>query len=358
MISRSQLPAAYANVAFLSLVLTACSSRYTEPKSPPRAAPPAPTSSPQAEPPRPTTVPNAPGPKNQAVEDAVAAKDRTEEDRALDAGRKPLELLSFFGIQKGMRVLELMAGGGYTTELVARVVGPDGEVFGQNSPFVLQRFAEKPWSERLQKPVMARVHRLDQEIDAPLPPEVRDLDAVLLILFYHDTVWQKADRVAMNRSVYASLKPGGLYGIVDHSARSGDGLNVTETLHRIEPSIVRLEVEKAGFVFEGEADFLKSPSDTRDWSASPRTAGERRGTSDRFVYLFRKPSAVTCSEPRSQMCTREYRPVCATVDTGVRCVSAPCPEAQAERTYANACSACADAKVIQHVPGACPGADP
>src|SRR3989442_7838352 len=89
-----------------------------------------------------------------AVRAAVDAPDRSADDRALDAGRQPARMLAFFGIRPGARVAELGAGGGYTTELLARVVGPQGHVYGQNSPFLLERFAEKPWSERLAKPVM------------------------------------------------------------------------------------------------------------------------------------------------------------------------------------------------------------
>ena len=219
----------------------------------------------------------------------VAATDRDDSDRKLDDGRHPAELLAFIGVTPGMRVAELGAGGGYTSELLARTVGPTGTVYGQNSPMILQRFAEKPWSERLAKPVMKHVVRVDREFDDPLPPEAHDLDAVAIVLFYHDTVWQKVDRDRMNRSVLAALKPGGAYVVVDHSARDGVKTNDTETLHRIEESVVLSEVTHAGFKLAGEANFMRNPADTRDWSASPRTAGERRGTSDRFVLKFVKP---------------------------------------------------------------------
>lgn len=218
----------------------------------------------------------------------MSAEDRSADDRALDAGRHPGELLAFFGIKPGQRVAELGAGGGYTTELLARVVGPEGAVFGQNSHFILERFAEKPWSERLTKPALGKVVRVDREFDDPLPPEAKELDAVLVILIYHDTVWWKADRAKMNRAVHAALKPGGIYGIADHSARAGSGVTESETLHRIEESSVKSEVESAGFELVEAATFLKNPKDTRDWNASPRKAGELRGTSDRFVLKFRK----------------------------------------------------------------------
>ena len=136
-----------------------------------------------------------------AVQAAVDAPDRSAEDRALDAGRHPAQTLAFFGIRPGARVAELGAGGGYTTELLARVVGSDGSVYGQNSPFILERFAEKPWSLRLANPVMVGVKRLDRPFDDPFPEDVHELDAVLLVLLYHDTVWMKVDRAKMNRAV-------------------------------------------------------------------------------------------------------------------------------------------------------------
>ena len=220
---------------------------------------------------------------------AIAAADRSDADRVLDAGRFPAETLAFFEIRPGMRVAELGAGGGYTTELLARAVGPSGRVYAQNSKFILERFAEKPWSERLAKPVNALVVRVDREFDDPLPPEAKELDAVLIVLFYHDTVWLGADRARMNAAVFAALRSGGIYGVIDHSARPGAGTSETKTLHRIEESVVIAEIEKAGFQLEAEAEFMRNPSDARDWNDSPSAAGERRGTSDRFVLKFRKP---------------------------------------------------------------------
>jgi predicted methyltransferase len=240
------------------------------------------------------TVPATPQPVGVTVPEyvraAVAAADRTAADRALDAGRKPAELLAFFGVRPGMKVAELGAGTGYTSELLARIVGGQGKVYAQNPPFVLDRFAEGPWSERLKKPVMANVVRLDREFDDPFPADLHGLDVVLIHLFYHDTYWQGVDREKMNRAVLDVLAPGGVYGIVDHSARAGSGSSEVKTLHRIEEPVLRAEVEKAGFVLAAQADFLRHPEDARDWNASPGAAGERRGTSDRFVLKFVKPA--------------------------------------------------------------------
>lgn len=224
-----------------------------------------------------------------AIQAVVDAPDRSAADRALDPGRHPAEMLAFVGVRPGMRVAELGAGGGYTTELLARSVGPSGVVFGQNTPFILKRFAEQPWSARLATAPMLNVVRVDREFDDPLPPEAHDLDAVLVVLFYHDTVWMGVDRAKMNRAVFQALRPGGVYAIVDHSARVGSGTADVQTFHRIDEQVVRDEITAAGFKLVAEASFLRNPADTRDWNDSPTAAGKRRGTSDRFVLMFVKP---------------------------------------------------------------------
>jgi predicted methyltransferase len=218
----------------------------------------------------------------------VAAPDRTDADRALDAGRKPADMLEFFQIAPGQRVAELAAGGGYTSELLARTVGPSGVVYGENPKWVLDKFAAAPWAARLARPADANVVRLDREMDDPFGPDVHDLDAVLIVLFYHDSVWSGVDRAKMNSAVYAALRPGGVYGIVDHVAKPGDGIQDVQTLHRIEPTVILSEVEAAGFKLDAEADFLRNPEDAHDWNPNPSNAGARRGTSDRVVYRFRK----------------------------------------------------------------------
>jgi predicted methyltransferase len=224
------------------------------------------------------------------VKAAVAAPNRSADDRALDAGRHPAELMAFCGIKPGMAVGEIGAGGGYTTELLARIVGPEGKVFGQNDPFVLQRFAEAPWSERLAKPAMSNVTRVDSSFEHPFPSGTPKLDAVVIVLFYHDLFWIGRDPAAMNDNVFRTLKPSGSYCIVDHSAADGAGTDVSKSLHRVEESVVRRQVETTGFRLEAEADFLRNAADSLDWNAGPRAAGERRGTSDRFVLRYERPS--------------------------------------------------------------------
>jgi predicted methyltransferase len=217
------------------------------------------------------------------------APDRASKDRELDAGRRPDELLAFAAIGPGMHVAELGAGLGYTTEVLARAVGPTGVVFSENNKLIVDRFANKPWSERLAKPALKNVVRVDREFDDPLPAEAKNLDAVFMVLFYHDVVWMGADRDKMNRAVFESLKPGGEYVIVDHSAKPGSGTADVKTLHRIDEGTVTGEVTRAGFRLAAVGDFLRNPSDNRDWNDSPMAAADRRGKSDRFVLKFVRP---------------------------------------------------------------------
>ncbi len=112
---------------------------------------------------------------------------------------------------------------------------------------------------------------------------------MIFILAYHDAVWMRTDRAAMNRAVFDALRSGGVYGIVDHNAAEGRGVADAESLHRIERSVVVQEVTAAGFRLDGESELLRNPADTRDWNAAPRAAADRRGTSDRFTLRFVKP---------------------------------------------------------------------
>jgi len=282
------------------LAAAACASGGPPPaaeRAKPQAAPPmaAPTPPPEPEAPKivpvdPATAPQATPvnvPKN--IQAIVDAKDRSAADRALDAGRHPGELLAFFEVKPGMKVAELFAGGGYTAELLARAVGKKGVVYGQNSKLVLEQFAEAPWAARLKSPKNKNVVRIDRELEDPLPPEANNLDMVFSVLFYHDAVWLGTDRAKMNAAVFAALKPGGVYAVVDHSGRTGTGTSEAKTFHRIEESVVRQELESAGFKLAGEAHFLRNNQDTRDWNDSPVAAEARRGTSDRFVLKYVKP---------------------------------------------------------------------
>lgn len=221
----------------------------------------------------------------------VDAPDRMPEDRALDGGRKPLETLEFLRLKPGMKVAELGAGAGYTTELVARSVAPDGVVYAQNPDLFIQRSLKTRWPDRLARPAMKNVVRVDREFDDPLPSEAKGLDLVVINVIYHDTTYLGVDRGKMNKAVFDALKPGGAYVLIDSSAKPGTGTSDSKTLHRIDEQTVRTEVEQAGFRLDSQGDFLRNPQDARDWDSSPGAAAQagRRGQSDRFALRFVKP---------------------------------------------------------------------
>lgn len=218
-----------------------------------------------------------------------ASDDRDAADKALDAGRKPKALIDFIGVKPGWKVADIAAGGGYTTELLARAVGAKGVVYAQNNPWAWDRFAKQPFETRMTKPVMKNVVQVVRELEDPLPGEATNLDAVVDVLFYHDTFWLGTDREKMNAAIFRALKPGGVYVVIDHSGRLGTGTNEVKTLHRIEESVVRKDIEKAGFKLDAESKEWRNASDARDWNASPGGAAEKRGQSDRFALRFVKP---------------------------------------------------------------------
>lgn len=222
-----------------------------------------------------------------AIAAAVADPSRPEDDVARDADRKPAEVLAFFGIRPGMTVADLMTGRGYYAEILAHLVGPQGLVYAQNNRFVVDKYADQPLRERLSRPGMERVVRIDTELDTmELPPA--SLDAALMVLFYHDTVWMDVDREAMNARIYAAIKPGGVFGVIDHRAAAGHGVDDVKTLHRIEQDPVVREILEAGFVLEATSDLLAHPEDDHTANVFDDSI---RGRTDRFVLRFRKPTA-------------------------------------------------------------------
>ena len=187
----------------------------------------------------------------------LASPTRTERDREFDKRRDPVDFLQFAEVRPGMRVLDVATGGGYTSQLLALAVGPSGKLYAQTptpGAALKERLAAHPQENFI---VTAR------PFDDPVPPEAAPLDLVTLVLNYHDISYLPVDRDAMNRKVFAALKPGGRYVIVDHSALPGTGITVGKTLHRIEEAFVVAEVKKAGFVLDREGAFLRNPADTR-----------------------------------------------------------------------------------------------
>jgi predicted methyltransferase len=214
----------------------------------------------------------------------LAANDRSDADRKNDQRRKPELLLAFTGARPGMKVLDMGAGAGYSTEILARTVAPGGTVYSQTPPGLFEG-ANKAYAARATSPAMKNAVRVERPFEDPLPPGVSGLDLVTFFFFYHDTAWLGVDRARMNRSLYEALKPGGVLVLADHSARAGDGDTVAKSLHRIEESVVRRELEAAGFRLEADAAFLRNPADKRDSNVNKNTV-----PNDEFVLKFRKPN--------------------------------------------------------------------
>jgi predicted methyltransferase len=222
----------------------------------------------------------------EAIKNAVNAPDRSAQDKALDAGRQPAQMLAFFGIAPGMQVADLFAAGGYTTELLSRVVGPSGKVYSQNGPFP-ERFKKigEAWHARLKNPALSNVVPVEKPFGAPdmLPVPPNSLDAVVMNMNYHDMVLFKIDRDKVNAVVFKALKPGGFYDIVDHSAKNGSGIT-NVSLHRIDEKFLVDEIQKAGFKLAAASSALRHPDDDRTWNVF-----KKRGETDRFMLKFVKP---------------------------------------------------------------------
>jgi len=208
----------------------------------------------------------------------IASPVRTDQDRTTDAARKPAEFLPFTQVQPGMQVLDVAAGGGYTSQLLALAVGPTGKLWAQREqpgPALTKRLADQPQAN------FVAVYR---PFEDPVPPEAPKLDLVTIVLNYHDISYLPVDRSKMNDRIFAALKPGGRYVVIDHSALPGTGIAAGKTLHRIDQAFVIEEIRKAGFVLDAEGTYLRNPADPRDvTSNSPAVP------TDKFVVRFVKP---------------------------------------------------------------------
>lgn len=222
-----------------------------------------------------------------AIKAALADPRRPKADVERDAVRQPAELLAFAGIKPGMKVADIMMGGGYFTRILAGVVGPQGKVYGyQAAEFI----GFRPAYADEQKAVVASypaVTPLDMALAQMAFPE--KLDAIITVQNYHDL--HLADFPAdlastVNKRLYDALKPGGVLLVVDHAAGADPGFTMPAKLHRVDPAAARAEIEKAGFRFVRESKLYARPDDPRDKNVFDPSI---RGKTDQFVYLFRKP---------------------------------------------------------------------
>jgi predicted methyltransferase len=241
------------------------------------------------------------GPANAAtaklpayVTAALSDPGRTDADKAQDADRKPGEMVVFAGIKPGMKVVDLIPGGGYFTRIFAKVVGDKGFVYAY-VPSNLDEFIKKRYSVTevtsalLSKPYAAynNVAVLHAPVEKFVVPE--QVDLVWTSRNYHDLhdkFFGPADLKAVNKAIFDSLKPGGIFLVLDHAAEPGSGLRDTDTLHRIDEAAVKQEVEAAGFKLVGESKLLRNPADDHKSKIFDASV---KGKTDQFILKFRKP---------------------------------------------------------------------
>ena len=237
----------------------------------------------------------------------VASPDRSAADRTNDQRRHPEDMLMFIGARPGWTALDVSTGGGYTTELLSRVIGPTGIVWAQSRPRTTPApeggapppvgmpapmrtpadvLADRAASMRAAGVQAAPIAYVARPFEDPVPPEVANggLDLVTLMFNYHDLGFMGVDRRAMNAAIFRGLRPGGLFVVADHAGRPGTGISESGSLHRIEESFLRAEVEAAGFRLQAEGDFLRNPNDPRDQN-TPTPPQPK----DEFVLKFVKP---------------------------------------------------------------------
>lgn len=232
----------------------------------------------------------APARIGQAV---AATAQRSPDNVALDASRKPAELLKFFGLRRGAKVADMFGANGYWAEIIAPAIGPRGTLtVWQPTQFL---------NDERKASFAAGAGRNRNVVLISSPFEAPDLpagafDFMLINLDYHDVYWENAERGIPRMDpqswlarLHAAMKPGGVIGVVDHAAKSGsEPRESVEKLHRIDPAIVRADFERAGFILEGTSDLLANPADDHSRNVFEK---DIRGKTDRFIMKFRKPRA-------------------------------------------------------------------
>ena len=213
----------------------------------------------------------------------VATADRSDADRKLDTNRAPALWLAFIGAKPGMKILDIFAVYGWKAELLARAVTPGGKVYAQNSEAAFTRVKDR-LDARLKTPAAVNIVSVVRPLEDPAPPGMHDFDLVTFFYAYHDVTYLGVDRAKMNKAFYNALKPGGELVMGDYSAKPGAGTSVVQTLHRSDESLVRSEIEAAGFKLIDHGDFLYVAADTRD--AHSHSSAQ---PVDIYVLKFRKP---------------------------------------------------------------------
>ncbi|HEV2539755.1 MAG TPA: methyltransferase domain-containing protein [Frateuria sp.] len=220
-----------------------------------------------------------------AIDDPARQADRTD-----DARRKIAQVMAFAQVKPGDKVLELIPGSGYFTRVFSGVVGPRGHVYALwPNEYAAESESDVSNLRKLaSQPHYANVSVLTQPAAQLSAPE--SVDVVFTSQNYHDypdKFMGHVDPVTLDKQVFKALKPGGVFVVIDHVAPAGSGMSDTDTLHRIDPAIVKQQAESAGFVFDGESSALRNPADPHTIKVFDKSI---RGHTDQFMYRFRKPA--------------------------------------------------------------------
>lgn len=233
----------------------------------------------------------APVDHSASIASAVAQASRPDAAKEQDAGRKPIETLVFLGLAPGMDAADLIPGGGYWSEIMAHVVGPEGSVTAlQPEQFHGGDKATAAWAAMNERAGGITLVRYPFEA---FGYQANSFDFAIMNLNYHDLYWTSeqynvplTDPDKYVAALYAAMRPGGVVGIIDHVGKGTDTRALVEKTHRIDPSVVRADFERAGFVFDGSSDILANPEDDHEVGVFNPAI---RGKTDRFIYRFRKP---------------------------------------------------------------------
>ena len=220
----------------------------------------------------------------KAINDPARAADKKD-----DARRKIAEVMAFSGVKPGDKVVELDPGSGYWTRVFSRIVGQEGHVYTV-WPDEMAKFSAKSFAnwQGLTKDTYKNVSLLKQPAAALSVPQKVDIVFTSQNYHdYHDPFMGPVDMKKFDKEVYDALKPGGVFIVIDHIAPAGSGISDTNTLHRIDPEVVKQEVEAAGFVFDGSSDALVNPKDPLNIKVFDPSI---RGHTSQFIYRFKKPA--------------------------------------------------------------------
>jgi predicted methyltransferase len=220
---------------------------------------------------------------------AAVSDPARSQDASNDARRKITDVMVFSEVKPGQTVLELIPGSGYFTRVFSAVVGSQGHVYVLwPNEYAKEDVDNVSGSDKLAAdPHYANVSVLKQP--AAQLSVTQPVDLVFTSQNYHDypdAFMGKVDPVAFDKQVYAALKPGGMFVVIDHVAPAGSGMADTDTLHRIDPDIVKKQVESVGFVYAGMSNALRNPNDPHTNKVFDASI---RGHTDQFMYRFRKP---------------------------------------------------------------------